>query len=88
MQSAGTDNPELLCAHYQVVLTREGARTRSRWGWKFARRPIPQRTGRSRPRCMQGGSHRGDGESYVVDANSIERSLGKTKRIVDNRPKG
>ena len=82
---------EPLSAHYQVVLTREGRMDEMEVVVEI-RPEADTAANRSQSTALLAGRIKDSigvtAKVSVVDANSIERSLGKAKRIVDKRPKG
>jgi phenylacetate-CoA ligase len=82
---------EPLSAHYQVVLTREGRMDEMEVVVEMRPEADTAAT-RSQSAELLGGRIKDaigvTAKVSVVGASSIERSLGKAKRIVDKRPKG
>ena len=77
-----------LAPHFQCVLTRAGPPG-------HADRPVERRPATRRPTPPQPpatawnageGHHRRHGDRRVLDPDGVERSAGKMRRIVDNRP--
>ena len=81
---------EQLSAHYQVVLTREGRMDEMEVVVEI-RPEADTAANRSQSTALLAGRIKDSigvtAKVSVVDANSVERSLGKAKRIVDKRPK-
>ena len=81
---------EQLSAHYQVVLTREGRMDEMEVVVEI-RPEADTAANRSQSTALLAGRIKDSigvtAKVSVVDANSLERSLGKAKRIVDKRPK-
>ena len=82
---------EPLSAHYQIVLTRDGRMDEMEVMVEI--RPDVD----TPDACARSATHLGQrikdtigvtAKVSVIDANAIERSLGKAKRIIDKRPKG
>jgi phenylacetate-CoA ligase len=81
---------EPLSAHYQVVLTREGRMDEMEVVVEI-RPEADTPANRSQSAARLAGRIKDSigvtAKVSVVNANAIERSLGKAKRIVDKRPK-
>jgi phenylacetate-CoA ligase len=82
---------EPLSAHYQVVLTREGRMDDMEVTVEI-RPDADTAYNRTQSAALLGQRIKDNigvtAKVSVIDANSIERSLGKAKRIIDKRPKG
>jgi len=80
-----------LSAHYQVVLTRDG-RMDDMEVLVEIRPEADTAHNRTQSGALLGQRIKDNigvtAKVSVIDANGIERSLGKAKRIIDKRPKG